>query len=316
MDGAAISAVSPPEQTLIQHLLTFFCLRYRELPIFIGSSQSACKNPYPQGINISIILMFRSSAALFTLFSGGMSGSSLQYVFQNTTLIENLSRHSKVWQLAVHIDRPPINQTGIGFPSVTYPLGDEPTSAPNSKRTFVVLHSKPGDNPWDLGWFANFQTVMGVHWWDWLIPLRHSPLRDHSRGESQFELGSVVDRMRADAGLIIPPSSPLRDSSPGPKPEASSRWGDFSRSRPRSREGGVRKKKRRRRRKDADIPQSLTEKERKRGSTRRHGDDADDHVTSNNTNTNNNNNNEAEEEQNAGMELRDITTSATPALTV
>ena len=271
--------------------------------MFIGSSQSACKNPCLKDINISIILIFLSSAVLFTLFSGGMSGSSLQYVFQNTTLIENLSRHSKVWQLAVHIDRPPINQTGIGFPSVTYPLGDEPTSGPNSKRTFIILHSKPGDNPWDLGWFANFQTVMGVHWWDWLIPLRHSPLRDHSRGESQFELGPVVERMRVDAGLT-PPSSPLQDSSPSPKPEASSRWGDFSRSRRRSRESGVKKKRRRR---NADIPQSPTKKERKRGSTRRHGD-ADDHVTSNN-------NNEAETEQNPGMELRDITTSAIPALT-
>lgn len=218
-----------------------------------------------------------------------MSGSSFQYVFQNTTLIENLSRHSKVWQLAVHTDRPPISQNGIGFPSVTYPLGDETTSAPNSKRTFIILHSKPGENPWDLGWFENFKSVMGVHWYDWLIPLRHSPLRDHSRGESQFELGPIVERMRADAGLI-PPLSPPRDPSPSPKP--SSRSKDFSRPR-RSRGNEVKK--------DANVPQYTTNaNERIRHSTRRH----EDHATNNNNNNNKNN-----EDQDPGMELRDIDTT-------
>lgn len=218
-----------------------------------------------------------------------MSGSSFQYVFQNTTLIENLSRQSKVWQLAVHTERPPINQNGIGFPSITYPLGDEATttSAPNSKRTFIILHSKPGENPWNLGWFANFKTVLGVHWWDWLLPLRHSPLRDHSRGESQFELGPVVERMRAEAGLI--PLTPLRDSNSSPSHQRSSRWIDFSsrtRKSRRSRDGE--------REKDAgDTPQSPPKrKRRKRGSTRNH----DDHATNHNNN-NNNDNNEGEEEQ-------------------
>jgi palmitoyltransferase len=146
-----------------------------------------------------------------------MSGTSLQFAFLNTTTIENLSRRSKVWQMAVYMARPPSSGNRIGFPSVTYPLTDD-TSIPqpsSSKRTFAILHSKPGENPWDLGPFANFKSVMGVHWYDWLIPLRYSPCRDHSRGDSEFELGPVVDRMRIDAGLLS-----LRD----PHSKSVSRW--------------------------------------------------------------------------------------------
>ena len=149
-----------------------------------------------------------------------MSGSSLQFAFLNTTTIENLTRRSKVWQLACYIARPPSYQNGIGFPSVTYPLGGEASTGP--KRTFSILHSKPGDNPWDLGPFANFKSVMGLHWYDWFFPLRHSPCRDHSGGESQFELGQVVERMRAEAG-IAPPREPTAEPHSSPK----SRWDNY-----------------------------------------------------------------------------------------
>lgn len=138
-----------------------------------------------------------------------MSGSSLQFAFLNSTTIENLTRRTKVWQLAFYIARPLSSQAGIGFPSVTYPLADE-TSANPSKRTFMILHSKPGDNPWDQGAFANFKSVMGLHWYDWFFPLRHSPCCDHSKGESQFELGQIIERMRAEAGLT--PSPPPQKS--------------------------------------------------------------------------------------------------------
>ncbi len=146
-----------------------------------------------------------------------MSGTSLQFALLNTTTIENLSRRNKVWQMAVYMARPPSSGNRIGFPSVTYPLTVDPSipQPSSSKRTFAILHSKPGENPWDIGPFANFKSVMGFHWYDWLIPLRYSPCRDHSRGDSEFEVGPVVDRMRIDAGLMSP-----RD----PPPRSVSRW--------------------------------------------------------------------------------------------
>ncbi|KZF22954.1 DHHC zinc finger membrane protein [Xylona heveae TC161] len=75
-------------------------------------------------------------------------------------------------------------------------------------RTFAILRTKPGENPWDLGYYNNFKTVMGNHWYDWFIPVRHSPCTDHESGESAFAVGPIVDRLRAEAG-ILPSTSPL-----------------------------------------------------------------------------------------------------------
>lgn len=146
------------------------------------------------------------SAAFFAPFTIGLTGSSLQFVILNTTTIENLSRRNKVWQLAIYIPRPLASPP---FPIISYPLvsPSSPSQNPNPQpRTFAILHSKPGENPWDLGAFANFKSVMGERWYEWFIPLTHSPCCQHDRGESQFALGPVVQRMRVEAGLAPAPS--------------------------------------------------------------------------------------------------------------
>ncbi|KAL8725017.1 MAG: hypothetical protein Q9166_007616 [cf. Caloplaca sp. 2 TL-2023] len=128
-----------------------------------------------------------------------MSGSSLQFVFQNTTTIENLSRKTKVWQLAVHIPDALIhNDTAPLYRTVTY--GQDP----NSTRTFAILHSRPGENPWDLGFCRNFKSVMGEHWYDWFLPIRNSPCAKHDRLDCEFETGPVVERMKREVGIITP----------------------------------------------------------------------------------------------------------------
>lgn len=133
----------------------------------------------------------------------------MQFALLNTTTIENLSRHSKVWTLAVLIPSDSLHPTPPPFHMVTYPLGyigpnqdDARPQVPAAQpRTFAILHSKPGENPWDLGTLRNFKSVMGEHWYDWFLPLKYSPCTDHDRYEAQFETGSVVERMREDAGL-------------------------------------------------------------------------------------------------------------------
>ncbi|MCJ1433558.1 palmitoyltransferase pfa5 [Xylographa pallens] len=143
-------------------------------------------------------------AGLFTLFSLGMSLSSLQFVLLNTTSVENLSRQTKIWTLAVHISRPPTNPNHTPFQTITYPLTPSPAGTPSAPpRTFAILHSKPGENPYDLGYYGNFKSVMGTNVFDWLIPLRYSPCCDHDSGESAFALGPVVQRMREEAGLSL-----------------------------------------------------------------------------------------------------------------
>ncbi|KAI4240172.1 MAG: hypothetical protein L6R40_005305 [Gallowayella cf. fulva] len=150
------------------------------------------------GVNIHWIVVL-SLAGLFSLFLLGMSGSSLQLVFQNTTTIENLSRKTKVWQLAIFMpnasmqhDKPPL------FRTITY--GQDP----NSTRIFAILHSRPGENPWDLGYSRNFKSVMGEHWYDWVLPIKRSPCANHNRFDCEFETGPVVERMRREAGIATP----------------------------------------------------------------------------------------------------------------
>ena len=151
-----------------------------------------------------------------------MTLSSLQFVFVNTTTIENLSRRNKVWTLAVLIPNIAQLPPPPPFNTVTYPLDyippdqDEthPQTAPSTPtRTFAILHTKPGENPWDLGYFNNFKSVMGDHWYDWLLPFRYSPCCNHERYEAQFETGPVVQRMKEDAGLA-PPSFQYKSEKP------------------------------------------------------------------------------------------------------
>lgn len=147
-------------------------------------------------------------AALFALFTLGMSLSSLQFILVNTTTIENLSRKTIVWDLALQL--PEGFTAQIPYPTVSFsPSQVIPRSSTNPVinagpvRRYVILHSKPGQSPWDLGGFRNFQSVMGLHWYQWIFPLSYSPCCDHSRPESQFELGPVVDQMRKEAGIPL-----------------------------------------------------------------------------------------------------------------
>lgn len=149
-------------------------------------------------------------AGLFLLFTLGMTGSSVQFALLNTTTIENLSRKSIVWDLAIHIPKAP--QQPPAFPTISFSTGraasaSEDTAQPTSPeaiKTFAILHSRPGENPFDLGPVRNFKAVMGEHWYDWYLPLKYSPCCDHSSQECQFEVGAAVVRMRKDAGIALP----------------------------------------------------------------------------------------------------------------
>ena len=134
-----------------------------------------------------------------------MSLSSLQFVLLNTTSVENLSRKVKIWTLAIYIPRDIPLPTNKPFQTITYPLTPSTQGASvDPPRTFAILHSKVGENPFDLGPYGNFKDIMGTNFFDWLIPLRYSPCCDHERGESAFALGPVVQRMREEAGIAIP----------------------------------------------------------------------------------------------------------------
>lgn len=73
--------------------------------------------------------------------------------------------------------------------------------APIPPRRYIILSTAPGESPWDLGPLENMKQVLGTRWWDWLIPLRHSPCCRHDSSESAYALGPVVTRLRLEAGL-------------------------------------------------------------------------------------------------------------------
>lgn len=139
-----------------------------------------------------------------------MTGSSVQFALINTTTIENLSRRTKVWTLAVYMPKPPESSTGfrtVSFSTATSTTGSNAPAteqATGAVKTFAILHTKPGENPFDVGPYQNFKAVMGDHWYDWLLPIRRSPCCNHDRRDGQFAMGPVVQRMRAEAGIVSP----------------------------------------------------------------------------------------------------------------
>lgn len=170
-------------------------------------------------------------SGLFLLFSAGMCMSSLQFVFINSTTIENLSRKRKVWYLAVHI--PPhilqqIDERGrSNLRLITYPrpaleqfqllgrtgVDSSPQAGDNNpqsetvesqspaKRTFAILETTPGSNPFDLGWKHNFVDLMGHSLLDWLLPIHYPPCTRHDTNESFYKMSSIVDQLKHEARI-------------------------------------------------------------------------------------------------------------------
>lgn len=141
--------------------------------------------------------------------------SSVHLALVNSSTIESLNRHSKVWTIAVLIPRPQIYhnlEPGAipPFPMVSYPgttstlpsgSAQGPISQP-PRREFAILSTLPGENPFDLGSrLANMKEVMGYSILDWLLPARYSPCASHDSQESAFRLGAVVDKLKKDYGL-------------------------------------------------------------------------------------------------------------------
>jgi palmitoyltransferase len=162
-------------------------------------------------------------SGLFAFFAAGMTLSSVQMGIFNVTTIENLNRRTAVWTLAIRVPEYLLDRLWAAespwaptYRMVSYPI--QPPSSPTQPQTtnpspgerhvFAILHTLPGENPFDLGSpLKNLQQVMGYTVFDWLLPIKHSPCADHSSMESHFALGPVVTRLRQEAGLAPPPEN-------------------------------------------------------------------------------------------------------------
>ncbi|KAI1395040.1 zf-DHHC-domain-containing protein [Hypoxylon fuscum] len=153
-------------------------------------------------------------AGFFGLFTFLMTVTSLRYILLNMTNVDALSSQSKVYQLAIRVPRGTTSTDK--FSVVTYPL-PKPGEATNgyqahgaangngafvavgparrddlATRTFAILKTEPGENPWDLGLWRNWRTVMGQNPLDWLLPLRRSPCVDHDSLDGFYPMGYVL----------------------------------------------------------------------------------------------------------------------------
>lgn len=152
-------------------------------------------------------------SSFFGLFTFGMSVSTIQLACYNLTTIENLSRRSAVWTLAIrvpdHLVSKLNSESGWAptFATISYPLQPTPPATDLQNRdtprhVFAILQTQPGENPFDLGsWLKNLQQVLGYSLWEWLLPIKQSPCANHSSLESAFALGPVVSRIKREAGL-------------------------------------------------------------------------------------------------------------------
>ncbi len=146
-------------------------------------------------------------AALFGLFTLTMTLTSMRYIFMNLTTVDYLKAKNVVHQLAILVPRG--TPSGPNYHVITYPLpnsasGDDEICSPRDRlatRTFAIVRTEMGENPWDLGLYGNWKSVMGDNLIDWLFPFNDSPCTKHEDDESFYELGPLYQQLRVRFGL-------------------------------------------------------------------------------------------------------------------
>lgn len=165
-------------------------------------------------------------SAFFGLFTLAMTGTSVRYVCSNLTNVDFIKAKTLVHQLAIRVPRG--TQPGANYGIINYPLpkatpetaepsphlsGQTATNEPVSPRdllatrTFAVVKSEKGENPWNLGVYRNWKSVMGGNIIDWLLPFNPSPCESYENNESFYEMGPLYQELRSRFNLPeIPPS--------------------------------------------------------------------------------------------------------------
>ncbi|KAH8648397.1 palmitoyltransferase PFA5 [Xylariales sp. PMI_506] len=198
--------------------------------VVLGAAGSTLKQKLAAGDVLDAHLVaIIALAGFYGLFTGLLTLTSWRYITTNMTNVDVLGAKSKVYQLAVRIPRG--SERTDKYHTVTYPLmrpGEARTDRAHGTttdhvtqsdgagelqarrvrerddlayRTFAILRTEPGENPWDLGFWRNWQEVMGTSILDWFLPIRRSPCVDHDDPKSFYQMGSVMRDIRARYGI-------------------------------------------------------------------------------------------------------------------
>ncbi|KAI0149585.1 DHHC palmitoyltransferase-domain-containing protein [Xylariaceae sp. FL1272] len=208
---------------------TFFCA------VVVGATAPVVRSKgisaEPESLAALII------AAFFGLFASLMTLTSMRYIHQNMTNVDLLSYKTKIYHLAVRVPR---ETRSDKFRVIIYPRPRPGTTSNKSPRegsshtvssqtgdhqefagpatsrddlamrTFAILETRQGENPWDVGPMRNWISVMGTTPIDWLLPIRPSPCANHENRESLYPMGKLLDQLRMRYGL---PTGPPSDES-------------------------------------------------------------------------------------------------------
>ena len=163
------------------------------------------------GLSIGVLAV----AAFFGLFTVTMTLSSTRYILSNLTTVDYVKSKNVVHQLAIRVPRgTPSSQN---YNVITYPLPKSTNGSalpgqtvtielPSPRdelatRTFAIVKTEMGENPWDLGYYRNWKSVMGNNILDWLLPLKESPCAKSETNESFYEMGPLYHQLRTRFGL-------------------------------------------------------------------------------------------------------------------
>ncbi|PKS12051.1 hypothetical protein jhhlp_001347 [Lomentospora prolificans] len=190
----------------------------------------------PDGHTFAILVL----SGFLGFFSCAMSGTALRFISKNMTNVDLLKKQMS-YQLAVRVPlgTPPTERfMTITYPlprlasvqqqwQPPQPLASsqaqQPTAQTNgeaesqlptetdenpsalrdrlAQRTFAILRTEPGENPWDLGYRRNWIEVMGSSPIGWFLPITRSPCTAHDNLESEYPYGPVLADLKARYGL-------------------------------------------------------------------------------------------------------------------
>ncbi|KAF8543283.1 DHHC palmitoyltransferase-domain-containing protein [Trichophaea hybrida] len=146
-------------------------------------------------------------AAVFGIFTAGMTLSTTQLIVGNVSTIDSLSVKTKVYQLAIHDPYPPpldstpisnsyrLNVTRVWLPP--NPTGGE------QQKCFAIVRTERGENPWKLdSTYENFKESLGGGFWQWFL-LWGVPKPGSCGGESGWYRwnSALIARLKKEAGI-------------------------------------------------------------------------------------------------------------------
>ncbi|KAI1343513.1 palmitoyltransferase PFA5 [Xylariaceae sp. FL0016] len=182
--------------------------------VVLGATASTLRKKLDAGQPLdSYLLAAIVLGAFFGLFTSTMTLTSVRYIWKNMTNVDMLGAQTKVYQLAIRVPRH-AERSG-DFARVTYPLPrpSQPINGSHASqrddlatRTFAIVRTEPGENPWDLGPWRNWQSVMGTSPLDWFLPIRRSPCANHENHEGFYPFGRVLADIRKRSGLPQAPT--------------------------------------------------------------------------------------------------------------